>query len=82
MPKRTLEEKVEYNKKQNNPFSRGYLNGVRIYQSYGKMNASKTSCKCFIDSMRACSKNNKYAKGFMCGIRDASIERKARKQQQ
>ena len=77
--KRSLSEKVLYNQTQNTDFSRGYIKGVKFYQSYGKSGISLKSRKAWVDSMRATAKEVKYAKGFMCGFRDAADERKAKK---
>ena len=78
---KTLAEKVAYNEKQNSGFSKGYLLGVRFYQNYGKGGApvDKKKHNEFIDDMKAGAKKHGYCKGFMCGIRDAANERKARK---
>lgn len=78
---KTLTEKVAYNEKQNSSFSKGYLLGVRFYQGYGKNGApvDKQKHNEFIDGMKAGAKKHSYCKGFMCGIRDAANERKAKK---
>ncbi len=78
---KTLAEKVAYNQAQENGFSRGYCLGVRYYQNYGKGGTpvDKTKHNEFIDDMRKAAKKHRYAKGFMCGIRDAANERKAKK---
>ena len=78
--KRTLNEKYNYNSTQDNDFSRGYCLGVRYYSNYGKSKAIKFDKQAhndFIDGMKSSAiKGYKYAKGFMCGIRDAANERK------
>ena len=76
---RTLEEKVAYNQAQDSSFSDGYVVGVRFYQGYGKNGLSveeKERRKNFVDDMRTGAKKHGYCKGFMCGFRDASKERK------
>ena len=78
---KSLNEKVKYNSAQDSGFSKGYCLGVRFYQNYGKGGApvDKKKHNEFIDDMKAGAKKHSYCKGFMCGIRDASIERKANK---
>ncbi len=78
---KTLAEKVAYNQTQENGFSMGYCLGVRYYQNYGKGGApvDKIRHNEFINGMRQAAKKHRYAKGFMCGIRDAANERKAKK---
>lgn len=78
---KTLSEKFAYNETQDGLFSRGYVLGVKYYSNYGKgAPVDKQKHNEFIDDMKvAALKGHKYAKGFMCGIRDAANERKARK---
>lgn len=78
---KTLAEKYAYNQTQNGGFSKGYCLGVRFYQNYGKDGApvDKQKHNEFIDDMRSGAKKHSYCKGFMCGIRDAANERKAKK---
>lgn len=79
---KTLAEKVTYNEKKDGGFSRGYCTGVKYYQNYGKGGApvDKRKHNEFIDDMSVSAKKGySYAKGFMCGVRDAANERKTKK---
>lgn len=78
---KTLKEKFDYNSSQKNGFSMGYCCGVKYYQSYGscRSQADRTKRKEYIDDMKSAAKKYSYAKGFMCGIRDAANDRKAKK---
>lgn len=78
---KTLAEKVAYNETQNTGFSHGYCTGVKFYQNYGKGGApvDNKGHNEYIDDMKKAAKKHSYAKGFMCGIRDAANERKAKK---
>lgn len=82
--KKTLDEKYEYNKKRigESDFSRGYCFGIQLYRDYSQMNnEGKKTIKGIIDSEKKLSRYSdmQRSKGFMCGIRDAANERKARK---
>lgn len=83
--KYTVDEKLKYNRKQHTPFSIGYRIGVMTYRVYPKSSKER---KCEImgdidDNKRIAQSGNpvhgsvKYAKGFMCGVRDAANERKS-----
>ena len=80
--KRTLNEKYDYNKKRGGDFGNGYCFAVTLYREYPKMDKqSKTAVKRLINSEKdlALYPDMQRSKGFMCGIRDAANERKARK---
>lgn len=84
---RTVDEKVKYHKAQSQktPFGWGYLWGVQAYRKYPK--ADKAERKRILAEIDDYSKDAKAgkgdsrecAKGFMCGVRDAANERKAKK---
>ena len=78
---KTLDEKYRYNLTQDSGFSHGYCTGVKYYGNYGKgAPVDKKKHNDFIDDMKvAALKGHKWAKGFMCGIRDAANERKRKK---
>lgn len=82
--KRTVDEKVKYNEQQKTPFSWGYRWGVRAYRKYPKAdNAERKRILAEIDgykneAVNGKGKSRECAKGFMCGVRDAANERKAR----
>ena len=81
---RTVDEKLEYCREKKTPFSYGYNHGVKLYRSYP--NASKAERKRIlseIDGEKQNARNAKtasreFSKGFMCGVRDAANERKAK----
>lgn len=78
---KSLKEKYDYNNIQSTGFSYGYCAGVRYYQGYGNSvePVDKKKHNQYIDDMKIqAKKGRKYAKGFMCGIRDAANERKAK----
>ena len=82
--KRTLDEKLEYNRKRadlGSSFSKNYVLGVLLYGEYPKTDAEgKATIKRIIDTEKEFARDgNEGSKGFMCGIRDAANERKARK---
>ena len=82
--KYTADEKLKYNRGLNTPFSYGYRFGVMAYRAYPTASEKR---KRYImddiaDNKRIAKSGNpalgsvKYAKGFMCGVRDAANERK------
>lgn len=77
----TLDDKIKFNQKRGTQFSVGYLLGVKQYRSYPqKDRQGKQKAKKAIDEFSKKAKSgDEFAKGIMCGIRDASRERKARK---
>ncbi len=77
----TLQEKLAFNKKRGTQFSAGYILGVRTYQKYPlKDRKGKQAAKKAIDEFSKMARNgDEFAKGIMCGIRDAANERKAKK---
>lgn len=79
---KTLAEKVAYNEKRNTDFAFGYRLGVQIYKDYPKSDEKgKRETKRLIDGYKTLARDgDEISKGFMCGIRDAANERKARKQ--
>ncbi len=78
---KTLAEKVAYNQKQNSGFSQGYLLGVRWYGEYPKLSGKnkKQQLKVIDITKKTAKMGDEFAKGIMCGIRDAANERKAKK---
>ena len=83
---RTVDEKLRYHGEQpkKTPFSHGYNHGVKLYRSYP--NADKVERKRIrseIDHENRNARNGKgasreFSKGFMCAVRDAANERKAK----
>ena len=78
--KRSVDEKLLYNKQRKSPFSVGYVIGVTAYRDYPK---SGTKYKATVRSLISNSNDlarmgDDYGKGVMCGVRDAANERKAR----
>lgn len=78
--KRTVDEKLRYNNERGGRFATGYGLGVMLYRDYLKQdNDGKAIIKGIIDTNKSLAKEgNEMGKGFMCGIRDAANERKAR----
>ncbi len=78
MKKRTVDEKLKYNKGKESGFSHGYCAGVTFYRNYGNVPFSERPKRnADIDEMRIVAKRGySYGKGFMCGVRDAANERK------
>lgn len=82
--KRSVDEKLKYNDEQKTPFSYGYRWGVRAYRKYPKVDkAERKRIRTEIDDYNKQARNGKgrsqeCAKGYMCGVRDAANERKAR----
>lgn len=85
--KRTVDEKLNYNRTQKTSFAYGYRMGVRAYKSYPKASKKrKSEMLSDIDYNKQLASHGdktrqsvQYAKGFMCGMRDCAAERKARK---
>lgn len=78
--KRTVDEKLEYNRKLKTDFSAGYVLGVNIYRRYSSANAEgKASIKELIATANEnARRGDKLDKGIMCGVRDAANERKSK----
>lgn len=84
--KRTVDEKLQYNRGQKTAFAYGYRFGVQAYRRYPKSDErQKRDISGDIDYNRRLAQTGdksrgsvQYAKGFMCGVRDAADERKAR----
>lgn len=82
--KRSVDEKLKYNEGQKTPFSWGYKWGVRAYSRYLKLDKAgkeriRTEINAYSEEARhGRGYSQKCAKGFMCGVRDAANERKAR----
>lgn len=84
---RTVDEKVKYNRglEKKTAFAWGYLWGVQAYRRYPKADrAERTQIRAEIDDYNKQARNGKgrsqeCAKGYMCGVRDAANERKAKK---
>ena len=79
---RTVDEKLKYNKDNKSDFASGYRIGVSIYRDYPKLGEKdRQQTKQIIDGYKDLARSgNELSKGFMCGIRDAANERKARQQ--
>ena len=82
--KRTVDEKLKYNREQKTPFSYGYVWGVQAYRRYPKANAKERKRILEeIDNYKQLAKNGgtqsrQCGKGFMCAVRDCAEERKAK----
>lgn len=84
--KRTVDEKLKYNREQKTPFSYGYRFGVKAYRQYPKADKKrKRAMLAEIDDNKRLAQSGKstcnsvqYAKGFMCAMRDCAAERRAR----
>lgn len=88
---RTLQDKIDYNEKLSTPFSKGYLEGVNDYITYGKVSLKnrpgredKASKMNFIGkwgkrASLASESEIQHSKGYMCGMRDAAAECKRTK---
>lgn len=84
--KRTVDEKLKYNCGQRTAFAYGYRFGVQAYRQYPKANERrKRDISGDIDYNRRLAQtgdrlreSTQYAKGFMCGVRDAANERKSK----
>ena len=82
--KRTVDEKLKYNSAQKTSFAYGYRFGVQAYRRYPKADERhKRDISSDIDYNRRLAQTGdksresvQYAKGFMCGVRDAANERK------
>ena len=79
--KRTIDEKLKYNREQKTPFASGYCVGAILYNDYRKTDdEGKTITRKLIDTSKSIAlSDDDFGKGFMCGVRDAANERKARK---
>ena len=84
--KRSVDEKLKYNREQKTPFACGYRFGVKAYREYPKANKKrKREMMSDIDDNKRLAQSGKstrnsvqYAKGFMCAMRDCAAERRAR----
>jgi len=80
--KRTLEEKMKYNRKlrdeKHDEFAGGYTLAVNLYQDYTKQNKEgRRSINEIIGAHKELARHGEpIGKGFMCGLRDAAEERK------
>ena len=82
--KRTVDEKLKYNSAQRTAFAYGYRFGVQAYRRYPKADERhKRDISSDIDYNKRLAQTGdksresvQYAKGFMCGVRDAANERK------
>ena len=84
--KRTVDEKLQYNSAQKTAFAYGYRFGVQAYRRYPKADdRQKRDILGDIDYNKRLAQtgdrsreSTQYAKGFMCGVRDAANERKSK----
>lgn len=84
--KRTIEEKMKYNSSQRTAFAYGYRFGVQAYRRYPKADERhRRDIKGDIEYNKRLAQTGdisrssvQYAKGFMCGVRDAANERKSK----
>lgn len=78
--KRTVEEKLRYNRGRKTSFSSAYCLGVSVYRDYPQADTkTKALIRQMIDqNKQAARTGDESAKGFMCGIRDAANERKGK----
>lgn len=74
----SLDDKIKFNQKRGTQFSIGYIMGVKQYRNYSqKDRKGKRTAKKAIDEFSKQARNgDEFAKGIMCGIRDAANERK------
>ena len=77
----SIDDKIKFNKKRGSLFGSGYILGVKQYRKYAlKDRKQKQVVKKAIDEFSKMARNGyEFAKGIMCGIRDAANERKAKK---
>ena len=78
--KRTLKEKLAFNKSRKTPFATGYSLGATLYDDYRKSDsAGKKMINEIIRTNKELARSgDEMGKGFMCGVRDAANERKTR----
>ena len=84
--KRTVDVKLKYNSAQKTAFAYGYRFGVQAYRRYPKADERhKRDISSDIDYNKRLAQTGdksresvQYAKGFMCGVRDAANERKSK----
>lgn len=84
--KRTVDEKLKYNCGQRTAFAYGYRFGVQAYRQYPKANERRKRDisgdinynKRLAQTGDRSRESTQYAKGFMCGVRDAANERKSK----
>lgn len=77
----SVDDKIKFNKKRGSLFGGGYILGVKQYRSYAlKDRKQKQVAKKAMDEFSRLAKNGDlFYKGYMCGVRDAANERKAKK---
>lgn len=75
---RSVDEKVQYNEKRGGKFGTAYVFGVTVYRTVFKNDPERA--RRIIDEFHemAAKEGNATSKGFMCGVRDAANERKAK----
>ena len=83
MMKRSVDEKYEYNRKQKTPFSYGYCMGVNSYRHYADAVYWRARVMDDVDYYKKLAVSGdkekagtKFAKGYMCGVRDTAAEHK------
>lgn len=79
---RTVDEKFKYNEQRGGDFGNGYCFAVTLYREYSNLDRKgKAIVKRLIGQEKELARYSdmQRSKGFMCGIRDAANERKARK---
>jgi len=84
----TVDEKLKHNQSKKTAFGYGYSWGVQAYRRYPKADkAERKRILAEIDDYNSEARNGKgksreCAKGYMCGVRDAANERKAKRKNQ
>ncbi len=81
--KKTVDEKVKYNHERRTPFGYGYIWGVKAYRKYQANKEEQKRILAEIDDNSKNARNGKEhsrecSKGYMCGVRDAANEWKAK----
>ena len=84
--KRTVDEKLQFSRGQRTAFSSGYRFGAHEHRRYPKADErQKRDISGDIDYNKRLAQTGdksresvQYAKGFMCGVRDAANERKSK----
>lgn len=79
----SVDEKVKYNAKRKTPFGYGYSWGVKAYRNYPKASAEEkkrilAEIAAYKEEAKKKNRSGECAKGYMCGVRDAANERKAK----
>ena len=77
----SVDDKIKFNRKRGSLFGSGYIFGVKQYRGYAlKDRKQKQIAKKAMDEFFKMARNgDEFAKGIMCGVRDAANERKAKK---